>query len=102
MLFTAGWLGGLGLLTVFGHRASLPERLIGAAEAVAAILWFVPRLRIAGFGAMIAVLLVASVHHLLAGHLPGALIFYAAVTVYLAFEENRLNPPRTALEPPDA
>jgi hypothetical protein len=88
-IFTAGWLGGAGLLTLFGPNMALSSRLMGGWEAAAAALWFVPRLRMAGFGAMLAVLAVAVVRDLVTGERPGALIFYAAVVAYLAYEERR-------------
>jgi hypothetical protein len=43
----------------------------------------------AGFGAMLAVLAAALVRDLLVGDRPGAVIFYAAVVAYLAYEERR-------------
>lgn len=87
-IFTAGWLGGAGLLTLFAP-VSLPVRLLSFAEAVAAALWFVPRLRMAGFGAMLAVLAVAALRDLATGEHPGSVIFYAAVVTYLVIEERR-------------
>ncbi len=92
MLFTAGWLGGQGLLAIFSRYAFLPERLTGGAELLAAALWFVPRMRQAGFGAMLAVLVVAALRQFLSGQTPGAVIFYAAVVLYLAVEEERAKP----------
>lgn len=89
MIFTAGWLGGLGAVLALNGDASAAQRLVGGAEALAAIFWFPPRTRAFGFGAMLAVLAVAAVHHLMARELPGALVFYAAVVVYLAVEEGR-------------
>ena len=89
LIFTAGWLGGLGAITALGSHAAWAARLLGLAEAVAAVFWFPPRTRAFGFGLMLAVLAVAGVHHLMARQLPGALIFYAAVVVYLAAEEQR-------------
>jgi hypothetical protein len=91
-LFTAGWLGGQGALALVGAHASWPERIVGGAELAAAVLWFVPRLKLAGFGAMLAVLAVAAVRQFVSGQLPGALIFYAAVVFYLAVEEERAKP----------
>lgn len=95
MLFTAGWLGGQGALTMVARTATGAERVMGGAELISAVLWFVPRLRLAGFGATVAVLAIAIVYQLLARQLPGALIFYAAVTLYLAWEEGRRRPPAT-------
>ncbi len=89
-LFTAGWLGGAGILMLFNPAAPLPARVVAAAQAVAATLWFIPRLRMAGFGAMLAVLALAIVRALIGGVSPGALVFYVAVVAYLAFEERRL------------
>jgi hypothetical protein len=88
-LFTAGWLGGQGLLAVIDRYNGWPDKALGAAELVAAALWFVPRLRQAGFGAMLAVLAVDAVREFVSGRLPGALIFYGAITLYLAVEEER-------------
>jgi hypothetical protein len=88
-IFTAGWLGGAGLLTLFGPHMALSYRMMGASEAVAAALWFVPRLRLAGFGAMLAVLAIGVLRDLAGGERPGALVFYAAVVAYLAYEERR-------------
>jgi hypothetical protein len=85
-IFTAGWLGGTGLLTALDRGAGLDVKLIALGEAVAAVLWFIPRLRLSGLGAMLAILALAIVHHLLAGIYPGALIFYLAVVVYLAVD----------------
>jgi hypothetical protein len=51
---------------------------------VAAILWFFPRLRMAGFGAMLAVLAIGAVFDLSTGRSPGAIIFYMVVVGYLA------------------
>jgi hypothetical protein len=87
LVFTAGWLGGSGLFTALNPAAEGSVRVLAAAEAVAAALWFAPRLRLAGFGAMLAVLVVAILRDLLNGAPPGALIFYAAVVVYLAVVE---------------
>ncbi len=95
LMFTAGWLGGQGALTLFAHYAGWPERLAGGAELAAAILWFIPGLRQAGFGAMLAVLLVAAMHQVSVGQLPGAIIFYAVVVAYLALEEIERRPPRS-------
>jgi hypothetical protein len=92
MVFTAGWLGGQGALTIVARTATPGERVLGAAELISAILWFIPKLRLAGFGAMIAVLALAAIYQLLAHQLPGALIFYAAVTLYLAAEEGLRRP----------
>jgi hypothetical protein len=86
-LFTAGWLGGQGALTMISRVSTGGERVLGGAELAAAALWLIPKLRLAGFGAMIAVLAVAAGHQLFSHQLPGALIFYAAVTAYLAVEE---------------
>ncbi|HEY3814804.1 MAG TPA: hypothetical protein VGL66_16420 [Caulobacteraceae bacterium] len=94
LMFTAGWLGGQGALAVLERYASWPERLAGGAELIAAILWFVPGARQAGFGAMLAVLLVAALHQVTVGQLPGALIFYAVVVAYLALEEIQRRVPR--------
>jgi hypothetical protein len=94
LMFTAGWLGGQGALTLIARFVEWPERLAGAAELGAAILWFIPGLRQAGFGAMIAVLLVAAMHQITVGQLPGAIIFYAVVVAYLALEELERRPPR--------
>ena len=88
-VFTAGWLGGAGVLTLLSPHVALPMRLLAAAEAIAAAFWFAPRLRMAGFGAMLAVLAIGGLRELAAGQRPGALIFYAAVVVYLAVEERR-------------
>jgi hypothetical protein len=96
MVFTAGWLGGLGALSALNPHASAAERMVGLAEAVAAVFWFPPRTRTFGFGAMLAVLAVAAVHHLMAGSLPGAVIFYAAVVLYLTIEEARSRQPPAA------
>ncbi len=92
MLFTAGWLGGQGALTLAARTATSAERVLGAAELISAVLWFVPKLRLAGFGAMVAVLAIAVIYQLLAHQLPGALVFYAAVTLYLAAEEGLKKP----------
>lgn len=88
-LFTAGWLGGSGLLTALDSGLSGGLRLLAAAETLAAVLWFVPRLRMAGMGAMMMILVLAVGHHLLTGVYPGALVFYLAVVGYLAFEARR-------------
>jgi hypothetical protein len=93
MLFTAGWLGGQGALALFARYAGWPERLAGAAELIAASLWLFPRFRQAGFGATLAVLAVAALHQFTSGQMPGALVFYAAVVVYLAVEEERAKRP---------
>lgn len=89
MIFTAGWLGGLGVLSALDPHDPAPMRVIGLAQAIAAALWFSPRTRTFGFGASLAVLAVAAVRWLIAGQLPGALVFYAAVVLYLAAEEHR-------------
>ncbi|MBS0296318.1 MAG: hypothetical protein JSR45_08400 [Proteobacteria bacterium] len=90
MLFVAGWLGGLGAVAALGPHQVWPDRLFGAAEAVAAALWYVPGRRTFGFGAMLAILVVAMVRQLLAGQFPGVAIFYAAVVGYLAIAEGAL------------
>lgn len=87
LVFTAGWLGGSGLFTALNPTVETPVRLLAAAEAVAAALWFAPRLRLAGFGAMIAVLVISTVRDLLIGAPSGSLIFYAVVVIYLAIAE---------------
>jgi hypothetical protein len=89
LIFTAGWLGGTGLLTALDGATALEVRLIAGAEAVAAVLWFIPRLRMSGLGAMMAILVLAILHHLLAGIYPGALVFYLAVVVYLAVDRRK-------------
>ena len=94
LMFTAGWLGGQGALALLGRYAEWPERLVGGAELAAAILWFIPGLRQAGFGAMLAVLLIAATHQITVGQMPGALVFYAVVVAYLALEEVQRRPPR--------
>jgi hypothetical protein len=91
-VFTAGWLGGLGLLSLISAHQTWPGRLLGLVELCAAVLWFVPRYRVSGYGAMLAVLVVAALRQVIAGQLPGALVFYAAVVVYLAFEDGWLRP----------
>jgi hypothetical protein len=88
-LFTAGWLGGAGLLTALSPHLDASLRLLGVGETLAAVLWFVPRLRMSGFGAMLAVLAVAALRGVAVGERPGVLVFYAAVVVYLAVEEHR-------------
>lgn len=93
LVFTAGWLGGAGVLTALAPGMDFPVRLLAWAEALAAALWFVPRLRMAGFGAMLAVLAAALVRDLMVGDRLGPLIFYAAVVVYLAYEEHRAKRP---------
>lgn len=85
-LFTAGWLGGVGLMTLADAHAPLAARILGLAQLVIAAMWFAPKLRVAGYGAMLAVLLIAAVRIVIAGQLPGALIFYAAIVIYLAAE----------------
>jgi hypothetical protein len=92
LLFTAGWLGGLGALTAVDGSAPLPARLIGLAEAAAAATWFAPKLRVTGFGAMLAILAVAALYHAAQHQAPGPILFYAAVVFYLAVEETRLRP----------
>src|ERR1700761_1192695 len=87
LVFTAGWLGGSGLFTALNPNVEGSVRVLAAAEAVAAALWFAPRLRLAGFGAMLAVLVVSILRDLLDGAPSGSLIFYAAVVVYLAVVE---------------
>ena len=87
LVFTAGWLGGSGLFTALNPTVETPVRLLAAAEAAAAALWFVPRLRLAGFGAMLAVLVISIIRDMLDGAPSGSLIFYAAVVVYLAVAE---------------
>lgn len=89
LVFTAGWLGGAGLLTAFAPGLDYAVRLLAWAEAIAAGLWFFPRLRMAGLGAMLAVLAAALLRDLAVGDRPGAVIFYAAVVIYLAVEERR-------------
>jgi hypothetical protein len=91
-VFTAGWLGGLGLLSLIGAHQTWPGRLLGLVELCAAVLWFVPRYRVSGYGAMLAVLVVAALRQVISGQLPGALVFYAAVVIYLAFEDGWLKP----------
>jgi hypothetical protein len=86
LIFTAGWLGGTGLLTALDGATALNVKLIALGEAAAAVLWFIPRLRMSGLGAMMAILALAILHHLLTGTYPGALIFYLAVVVYLAVD----------------
>lgn len=87
LVFTAGWLGGSGLFTALNPMVEGPVRVLAAAEAVAAALWFAPRYRLAGFGAMLAVLVISIIRDLLNGAPPGALIFYAVVVIYLAVAE---------------
>jgi hypothetical protein len=87
LMFTAGWLGGQGALSMLGHYVTWPERIVGAAELAAAVLWFIPGLRQAGFGAMLGVLLIAALHQITMGQLPGAIVFYVVVVAYLALEE---------------
>jgi hypothetical protein len=89
LVFTAGWLGGAGLLTAVSGMASPGMRWLGAAQAAAAVVWFFSRLRMAGFGAMLAVLAITAVIDLLTGRAPGAVIFYAAIVGYLAATERR-------------
>jgi hypothetical protein len=92
ILFTAGWLGGLGALTALNAQVPWPARVIGVAEVAAAVAWFVPRARPAGFGAMLAILAVAALYHFTLHQVPGPLLFYAAVVLYFAVEETRLKP----------
>jgi hypothetical protein len=87
LVFTAGWLGGSGLFTALNPTVEGAVRGLAAAEALAAALWFAPRLRLAGFGAMLAVLMISIVRDLMDGAPPGSLIFYAAVVIYLAVAE---------------
>jgi hypothetical protein len=87
LVFTAGWLGGSGLFTALNPTVEGSVRVLAAAEAVAAALWFAPRLRLAGFGAMLAVLAVSIIRDLVDGAPSGSLIFYAVVVIYLAVAE---------------
>jgi hypothetical protein len=84
LVFTAGWLGGGGLLTAVSGAASPGMRWLAVAQLIAAVIWFFPRLRMAGFGAMLAVLAITAALDLAIGRPPGAVIFYAAIVVYLA------------------
>lgn len=84
LIFTAGWLGGSGLLAALNPIVDPATRLLALAEAVAAGMWFFPRLRMGGFGAMLAVLAIAMARGLMYGHAPGATLFYAVVVGYLA------------------
>jgi hypothetical protein len=88
-IFTAGWLGGAGLLTAVSGMASPAMRWLAVAQAVAAVVWFFPKLRMAGFGAMLAVLAITAVLDLAIGRQPGAIIFYAAIVGYLVWTERR-------------
>ncbi|HWE47614.1 MAG TPA: hypothetical protein VG407_16460 [Caulobacteraceae bacterium] len=93
LMFTAGWLGGQGVIALlFTRYATWPERIVGGAELAAAILWFIPGLRQMGFGAMLGVLLIAALHQISIGQLPGAIIFYVVVVGYLALEEIQRRP----------
>jgi hypothetical protein len=94
LVFTAGWLGGSGLFTALNPTVEGPVRGLALAEAVAAALWFAPRLRLAGFGAMLAVLVISIIRDLMDGAPPGSLIFYAAVVIYLAVAERAQKEPR--------
>jgi len=94
LVFTAGWLGGSGLFTALNPTVDGSVRVLAAAEAVAAALWFAPRLRLAGFGAMLAVLVISILRDMLVGAPSGALIFYAAVVIYLAVMERAGKSPR--------
>jgi hypothetical protein len=87
LVFTAGWLGGAGLLTAFSPVADLGTRLLAAAQMIAAVLWFAPRMRMSGFGASLAVLAIVALRQLVTGRPPGAAVFYAAVVVFLAVTE---------------
>ena len=87
LVFTAGWLGGAGLLTALNPAVDGAVRGLAAAEAVAAALWFAPRLRLAGFGGMLAVLVTSIIRDFLHDAPPGSLIFYAVVVIYLAAAE---------------
>jgi hypothetical protein len=89
LVFTAGWLGGSGLFTAVNPSVEGSVRLLAAAEALAAALWFFPRLRLAGFGAMLAVLVTSIIRDLLHGAPSGSLIFYVVVVIYLAVAERR-------------
>ena len=93
LLFTAGWLGGGGALAAINQGLAWPDRLIGAAQAIAAILWFVPKLRLSGLGAMLAVLVIEAVRQMLQGGAPGPLVFYAATVAYFTAEEGRATSP---------
>ena len=93
LVFTAGWLGGGGVLTALAPGMDFPVRLLAWAQALAAALWFAPRLRMAGFGAMLAVLGAALIRDLLVGDRMGPLVFYAAVVIYLAVAERRPKAP---------
>jgi hypothetical protein len=89
ILFTAGWLGGLGALTAVNPQAPWPARLLGLAQAAAAAAWFLPKARVPGFGAMLAILAVSALYHFTLHQVPGPLLFYAAVVFYFAVEETR-------------
>jgi hypothetical protein len=89
LVFTAGWLGGAGLLTSLSGFASPAMRWLGVAQVVAAIVWFFPKRRMAGFGAMLAVLAIAALIDMATGRAPGAVVFYAVVVAYLAVTERK-------------
>ena len=88
-LFTAGWLGGGGALSVLNSGEGLGARILGACAVLAAAGWFAPRFRLPAMGAMLGVLAAEAVFLLVLGRAPGAVIFYAAVCVYLAHAEAR-------------
>jgi hypothetical protein len=92
ILFTAGWLGGGGALAAMSATSAWPDRLIGAAQVVAAVLWFIPKLRPSGFGAMLAVLIIEAIRQVMIGAAPGSLVFYAAVVAYFTIEDGRTKP----------
>ncbi len=86
-LFTAGWLGGQGLLSAMVRGADGGTIIVGLAQALAAALLLAPKTRAFGYGAMLAVLAIEIVRTLVQDDFPGALVFYAAVVIYLLAAE---------------